>query len=30
LNAVDTATGSQASQAFVCVVDEAHRQVTCS
>lgn len=30
LNAVDTATGSQASQSFVCVVDEAHRQVTCS
>jgi hypothetical protein len=30
LNAVDTATGAQASQSFVCVVDEAHRQVTCS
>ena len=30
LNAVDSATGAQASQSFLCVVDDAHRQVTCS
>lgn len=29
LNAIDSATGAQSSQSFVCVVDEAHRQVTC-